>query len=164
MNQYRLRISRATRCFSSSDMPTKIVVVVALLTLASFAHGATKCRSGNKILYLTDVCPAGYTDITSTGGTGVSTIGKSANVQRQEQEFLASKTADERANRAQLAQEQQQLVTAENNQRTQCNAIDAEIRANEIAMRQINAWQMMDQLKRNHQLLRDQQFQIGCHR
>ncbi|GAB7541360.1 hypothetical protein [Cupriavidus sp. 8B] len=148
--------------FSSSDMSTKIVAVIALLTIASFAHGTTKCRSGTKILYLNDVCPAGYTDITSNVGGTVSSIGKSETIRRQEQEFLSGRTADDRKYKAQIAQEQQQILAVENSRRADCNALASQTRSVEIQMRQINAWQWMDNLKQQHRNLRDQQYRLGC--
>lgn len=126
---------------------------------------AAKCRNQGKILYTQDqYCPAGYTDITSGSGGSVSTIGKSANVQQLEQQYLATKANDSRQYQAQAAQQQQQDAVAASNLRGQCQAIDAQVRSVEIAMRQVNAWQQMDQLKQNHRALRDQQFQLGCGR
>lgn len=137
-----------------------------LVTLAFFgtAHAA-KCRNQGKILYTQDqYCPPGYTDITTGMGGSVSTVGKSANVQQQEQQFLARRATESEQYQTQLAQQQQQDYVAANNQRNLCQSIDGQVRANEIQQRQINAWQQMNQLKQNHRALRDQQFQLGCHR
>lgn len=137
------------------------LVAIAMATGAQ----AAKCRNQGKILYTQDqYCPAGYTDITSGSGGSVSTIGKSANVQQLEQQFLASRADGNRQYQAQLVQQQQQDYAAAMNQRSQCQSIDQQIRSIEVAMRQINAWQQMDQLKRSHRMLRDQQYQLGCHR
>jgi len=138
--------------------------ILLLLLASSSSIAATKCRNGTKILYLDDRCPPGYTDITTNSGGTVSTMGKSANVQQQEQEFLAGRDAEARQYQAQLAQEQRQIGIEENNRRNMCNGIAGQIRSVEIQMRQINAWQIMDQLKQNHRALRDQQYQLGCHR
>lgn len=138
--------------------------LLAILAAAFNVHGASKCRNGGRILYLDDVCPPGYTDITSGQGGSVSVIGKSAEVKQQEQAFLQERRVSELRYQAQLAQEQRQLVAAENNRQGVCSAIDGQIRAVEIQMRQINGWQFMDQLKRTHRQLRDQQFQLGCGR
>ena len=42
----------------------RLTIILALLIASGSACGTTKCRSGTKIVYLNDVCPAGYTDIT----------------------------------------------------------------------------------------------------
>ncbi|GAB3093195.1 hypothetical protein GCM10027081_13480 [Cupriavidus yeoncheonensis] len=139
--------------------------ILALAIAASPLAQAAKCRNQGKILYTQDqYCPAGYTDITSGSGGSVSTVGKSASVQQQEQQFLAGRAADSQHYEAQIARQQQQEYAAANNQRSLCQSIDGQLRSTEINMRQINAWQEMDRLKQNHKLLRDQQFQLGCHR
>jgi len=142
----------------------RIVLFLAVIALAENAQAA-KCRNRGQILYTQDqYCPAGYTDITSGSGGSVSTIGKSAIVRQQEQQFLAGRAADSQQYQAQAAQQQQQEYAAANNQRSLCQSLDAQLRSTEIAMRQINAWQEMDRLKQNHRAIRDQQFQLGCHR
>lgn len=141
------------------------LIILALAVTASPLAQAAKCRNQGKILYTQDqYCPAGYTDITSGIGGSVSTVGKSANVRQQEQQFLAGRAAENQQYQAQIAQQQQQESVAASNQRGLCQSIDGQIRANEIGMRQINAWQQMDRLKQDHKALRDQQFQLGCHR
>ncbi|AEI80244.1 hypothetical protein CNE_2c12800 [Cupriavidus necator N-1] len=97
------------------------------------------------------------------GGT-VSTMGKSENVRKAEQEYLRMRATEEKQFQNQQAQLQAQYAQEQNQLRGQCSAIDAHIRANESQQRQLNAWQQIDQLKQNHRALRDQQYRLGCHR
>jgi len=141
-----------------------VALFLALIAVVTSAESA-KCRNQRQVIYTQDqFCPAGFTDITSGTGGAVSTIGKSANVLQLEQQYLASKAAESRQYQAQVAQQQQQDYVAASNLRGQCQSIDSQIRSIEIAMRQPNAWQQMDQLKQSHRTLRDQQYQLGCHR
>lgn len=142
----------------------KTIAIALAIACTPLAHAA-KCRSGKSILYTQDrYCPNGYTDITSPMGGTVSTVGKSENVRKAEQEYLAMRAADERQFQNQQAQLQAQYAQQQSQLRGQCATIEAQIRANENQQRQINAWQQMDQLKQSHRGLRDQQYRLGCHR
>lgn len=153
-----------TALATSVPLMYKTLAIALAIACTPFAQAA-KCRSGKSILYTQDrYCPSGYTDITTPMGGTVSTMGKSENVVKAEQEYLAMRAAEDKQNRNQQAQLQAQYAQEENQQRTNCAAIDSQIRANENQQRQINAWQQMDQLKQGHRSLRDQQYRLGCHR
>lgn len=142
----------------------KTLAIALAIACTPTAHAA-KCRSGKSILYTQDwYCPSGYTDISSPMGGTVSTMGKSENVRKAEQDYLGMRAAEEKQFQNQQAQLQAQYAQEQNQLRGQCSAIDAHIRANENQQRQLNAWQQIDQLKQNHRALRDQQYRLGCHR
>lgn len=100
---------------------------------------------------------------TAFAGT-VSSVGKEANVIQMEQEFLRSRELQKQQEQAQLDQQYAAYYQQQNQLQGQCAALESQIRANEIQQRQINAWQMMEQLKQAHRALRDQQYRLGCHR
>lgn len=141
-----------------------IVALAIVSTLLNPVHAA-KCRSGKSILYTQDrYCPSGYTDITAGMGGSVSSYSVTPDEIKMQQDYLASREAENQRYQAQIAREQQAMVLADNQQRSGCQAIDGQLRANENAMRQINAWQTMDQLKQNRKHLQDQRYRLGCHR
>ncbi len=141
----------------------KTLVAVAILAMTPALSYGAKCRGGKSTLYTQDeFCPPGYTNITNPTGGNVSTIGKSDNVKRQEQEFLQQRAQDQQTYQAQQAQEQRQILAADNDHRSLCNALSERARSIEIQMRQINAWQWMDSLKRQHRDVRDEQYRQRC--
>ncbi|WP_147298430.1 hypothetical protein [Cupriavidus taiwanensis] len=126
---------------------------------------AAKCRSGKSILYTQDqYCPSGYTDISNGMSGSVSTYSMTAQELKSQQDYLASREQDKHRYQVQLAREQQAMALADNQERSGCQAIDSQLRANENAMRQINAWQTMEQLKQNRKQLQEQRYRLGCHR
>lgn len=148
-----------------TSKPMHKTIAIALAIACMPLSHAAKCRCAKSILYTQErYCPSGYTDITSSMAGTVSTVGKSENVRKAEQEYLAMRAADERQFQNQQAQLQAQYAQEQRQLHGQCVTIEAQIRANENQQRQINAWQQMDQLKQSHRGLRDQQYRLGCHR
>jgi hypothetical protein len=143
-------------------MVKTLVAILIVGAMPAISHAA-KCRGGKSILYTQDeFCPPGYTNITTMIGGNVSTIGKSEAVKRQEQEFLRQRAQDEQQNQVKLAHEQQQIVAAENDRRYLCNGLAVQARSLENQMRQINAWQVMDTLNKQHKDVRDEQYRLRC--
>jgi predicted RNA-binding protein with PIN domain len=60
------------------------------------------------------------------------------------------------------AREQQMTIAAENNRRSSCTMLFNQLRQNDLAMRQGNAWDNMAQLKANRQAIVNQRGQLGC--
>lgn len=140
-------------------------VAIALASTLFSSAEAAKCRSGTSILYTQDrYCPSGYTDITAGMRGSVSSYSVTPDEIKMQQDYLASREAENQRYQAQIAREQQAMILADNQQRSGCQAIDAQLRANENAMRQINAWQTMDQLKQSRKQLQDQRYRLGCYR
>jgi len=128
------------------------------------AMAVTRCDGPDrKVLYLDDgvTCPAGYRNLGAPGGT-LSVVGKAPSVKQQEEAFLRRMDAETRQTQQSGAREQQMSIAAENNRRANCAMLFNQLRQNDFAMRQGNAWDNMGQLKANRQAIMNQQGQLGC--
>lgn len=141
-----------------------VPVLVAALFCGTQAIAAVRCEGPErKTLYVDDgvTCPAGYRNLGEPGGT-LSVIGKSEATRRQEESFLRSRAADARRAQQASLNDRRMAVLAENNRRANCVVLRGQLRQNETAMRQGDAWERMGALQAGQQAILDQQGQLGC--
>lgn len=141
-----------------------LLAVLLCATNAMTAFAATRCDGpDHKVLYLDDdvTCPTGYRNTGEPGGT-LSIIGKTAVTRQQEEAYLRRHDVEARQLQQASAREQQMTIAAENNRRSNCTMLFNQLRQNDLAMRQGNAWDNMAQLKANRQAIVNQRGQLGC--
>lgn len=113
-------------------------------------------------VYPGSVLPAGYTEITTAPAGTVSTIGKSAHVIQQEDEFLQRRAAESSRYQSQVAQAQVAEAQQQVQNASLCASLASQARSLEAAMRQPNGPQWLDNLKQQHRDVRDQQYRNRC--
>lgn len=148
-------------------MLARTAVLIAMLCCSAHAAAAVRCESADrKTLYIDDGlrCPSGYrnaADGDNVGGS-LSVVGKSAATQRQEENFLRQRAAEERQTQANYARDQRNAVIAENNRRANCAMLRNQLRQSDYWMRQGNAWDNMRQLRSDRQSILNEQAALGC--
>jgi hypothetical protein len=143
-------------------MNARAAVLIALAALPVLAHGFVKCQdAGQRVTYQDGSCPAGSHPV-SASQEGISVIGKSPGTRQQEESFLRSRAATERADQTRQSRERQEATLAERERRSTCASLSLERRELDTTMRQSDAWQTMTALQARRRGLLDQLAQNGC--
>ncbi|CAG9180388.1 hypothetical protein [Cupriavidus pampae] len=147
---------------SSSIRP--LALSLLLLATANVAHAVTKCQGPNGILYQNGSCPAGYTNVTASMRSNITTVPRPTPATRQQDAVVARTVAAVARERdQQWTLDQQRYRIAQNNFWAECQLLEFQLRASERAIVESPTYEGSRRYRESHHALRAQQYDFGCY-